>query len=107
MRVPLGIVAVILSVALGCAAQPGAGDGVDARVIELGTSTAELIALLGAPMKTRDLAAGTRTFRTFYYPNSLNCVVDLTADAVCKVSIGETDGYCYPCASGAGAGHCP
>lgn len=107
VRMGLEFAGILLATTLGCAAQPVARDGLDARVVELGTSTAELVALLGAPVRTRDLSAGTRTFRTFYYPSNLSCVVDLTADAVCKVSVGETDGYCYPCASGSGANHCP
>ncbi len=107
MRLAFGIAGIAMSAMLGCAQQPFPRDAVDARSIELGTSTAELVSLLGAPMRTQDATAGTRTFRTFYYPNNLSCVVDLTADAVCKVSVGETDGYCYPCASGSGANHCP
>lgn len=106
-RLPLGIIGLVMAAALGCAAQHPSRDGVDARSVELGTSAAELVALLGAPSRTRDRSAGDRIFRTFYYPNGLSCVVDLTADAVCKVSVGETDGYCYPCASGSGAGKCP
>jgi len=88
-----GIVAVALSAALGCAAQPIA---VDARSVELGTSSTDLVELLGSPSRVADRTRGDRTFRTFYYPNGLSCVVDLTADVVCKVSVGETDGYCYP-----------
>lgn len=106
-RLPLGIIGIGIAASLGCAAQPTSRDGVDARSVELGTNAAELVALLGAPSRTRDRSSGDRIFRTFYYPNGLSCVVDLTADAVCKVSVGETDGYCYPCASGAGAGNCP
>jgi hypothetical protein len=90
------VVVIVVSAALGCASQTGPRDGVDARSVELGTSTLELIAMLGAPSRTRDIVAGDRTFRTFYYPNDLSCVVDLTTDVVCKVSVGETDGYCYP-----------
>ena len=107
MRVVHGIVGVVMSAALGCATQPAPQDAVDARSIELGTSTAELIESLGPPVRTRDAAAGERTYRTFYYPNNLSLVVDLASDVVCKVSVGDTDGYCYPCASGAGAGRCP
>jgi hypothetical protein len=68
---------------------------VDARAVELGAGTTELVALLGTPSRVTDRTEGGRTFRTFYYPNDLSCVVDLTADVVCKVSVGETDGYCY------------
>ena len=96
MRFPIGIVVVAVSAALGCAAQSSPRDGVDARSVELGTSTTELVALLGAPSRVADRTQGDRTFRTFYYPNDLSCVVDLTTDVVCKVSVGETDGYCYP-----------
>ena len=96
MRLPIGIVGIFVAAALGCAAQPSSRAGADARTIELGTSTAELVATLGAPSRTRDITAGDRTFRTFYYPNDLSCVVDLATDVVCKVSVGETDGYCYP-----------
>jgi hypothetical protein len=96
MRLVLGSAGVAMAAILGCVQQPFARGAVDARSIELGTSTAELVASLGAPLRTRDTIAGDRTFRTFYYPNNLSCVVDLTADAVCKVSIGETDGACYP-----------
>lgn len=96
MRPSFGILGVVTAAALGCASQPSPRDGVDARSVELGTSTTELVAALGAPSRTRDISAGDRTFRTFYYPNDLSCVVDLTTDVVCKVSIGETDGYCYP-----------
>ncbi len=90
------IVLVVVTAAFGCAVQPASGDRVDARSVELGTSSLELVATLGAPSRTRDTIAGNRTFRTFYYPNDLSCVVDLTTDVVCKVSVGETDGYCYP-----------
>jgi hypothetical protein len=107
VRFAVGMVGVLLSATLGCAARPAAEDRVDARSVELGTSSAELVAQLGTPASVQDRAAGGRTFRTFYYANGLSCVVDLTADAVCKVSVGETDGYCYPCVTGAGAGHCP
>jgi hypothetical protein len=107
MRLPFGLVSVVMTAALGCAAQPDSQAGVDARSIELGTSTTELVSLLGAPSRTRDRSAGDRTFRTFFYPNDLTLVVDLTTDVVCKVSIGETDGYCYPCDYGLGAGKCP
>lgn len=96
MRLRLGIVGVVMAAAIGCASQPNPRDGVDARSVELGTSAIELVATLGAPSRTRDIIAGDRTFRTFYYPNHLSCVVDLTTDVVCKVSVGETDGYCYP-----------
>jgi hypothetical protein len=96
MRLPLGTVVVVLSAVLGCSTQRVGGDGLDARAIELGTSTAELIAWFGPPLRTSDATAGERTFRTFYYPNNLVCVVDLGSDVVCKVSVGETDGYCYP-----------
>lgn len=95
-RLPIGIVAIFLAAAAGCAAQSGPRDSVDARSVELGTSTTELVAQLGAPSRVADLTKGDRTFRTFYYPNDLSCVVDLTADVVCKVSVGETDGFCYP-----------
>lgn len=107
MRLPIGLAGVVMSAALGCAAQSIPRDNVDARSVELGTSTAELVAMLGAPNWTRDLTVGDRTFRTFYFANNLSCVVDLTADVVCKVSVGESDGYCYPCASGTGSSHCP
>jgi hypothetical protein len=106
MRLPAGFV-VVVTAALGCAAQLAPRVGTDARSIELGTSATELVELMGAPSWTRDRIAGDRTFRTFYYPNDLSCVVDLATDIVCKVSLGETDGFCYPCASGAGASHCP
>ena len=96
MRLPIGIVGIFMAAALGCATQPTSRAGVDARTIELGTGTAELVAVLGAPSRTQDRIAGDRTFRTFYYPNDLSCVVDLATDVVCKVSVGETDGYCYP-----------
>ena len=96
MRLFPGIVGVVMAAALGCASQPGPRDGVDARSVELGTSTTELVALLGPPNRVADRTKGDRTFRTFYYPNDLSCVVDLTTDVVCKVSVGETDGYCYP-----------
>jgi hypothetical protein len=95
MHLHFRIVAVVLSAALGCAAQPGSRTDAGARAIELGTSATEMVALLGAPSRTRDVIAGDRTFRTFYYPNGLSCVVDLTTFVVCKVSVGETDGYCY------------
>lgn len=104
MRLAIGIV--VVSAALGCAAQPSSRAGVDARAIELGTSATELVSLLGAPDRTRDRIAGDRTFRTFFYPNDLTLVVDLTTDVVCKVSVGETEGYCYPCDYGPGAGKC-
>jgi len=65
-------------------------------LVELGTSSAELVALLGAPDRTHDRTAGERSFRTFYYPDEFSCVVDLATDVVCKVSVGETDGFCYP-----------
>ena len=107
MHLPTGIAGILLTAAMGCSTLRPGGDGTDARSIELGTSTAELIASLGPPIRTSDVSSGDRTFRTFYYPNHLSCVVDLASDVVCKVSVGETDGYCYPCASGAGAGHCP
>ncbi len=96
MHLSRGIVIVVATAALGCAVQPASQDSVDARSVELGTSTLELIAMLGAPSRTRDVIAGDRSFRTFYYPNDLSCVVDLKTDVVCKVSVGETDGYCYP-----------
>jgi ABC-type hemin transport system substrate-binding protein len=96
MRLPIGTVVVAVSAVLGCAAQPTPRNAVDARSVELGTSTTELVAMLGAPSRVADTTKGDRTFRTFYYPNDLSCVVDLTADVVCKVSVGETDGYCYP-----------
>jgi hypothetical protein len=97
MHLSTGILVVVVSAALGCAVQPTARDSVDARSVELGTTTAELVELLGAPGRTRDRTEGGRTFRTFYYPNDLSCVVDLATDVVCKVSVGETDGLCYPC----------
>ncbi len=90
------IVVVVVTAALGCAAQPTSGDRVDARSVELGTNTLELIEMLGAPSRVADRTRGERTFRTFYFPNDLSCVVDLTTDVVCKVSVGETEGYCYP-----------
>lgn len=96
MRASVGILGVIMAAALGCASQPGPRDGVDARAVELGTNTLELIAMLGTPSRVTDRTEGNRSFRTFYYPNDLSCVVDLTTDVVCKVSVGETDGYCYP-----------
>jgi hypothetical protein len=96
MRLLFGLVGVVMSAALGCATQPSPRDGVDARSVELGTSTTELVALLGPPSRVADRTKGDRTFRTFYYPNDLSCVVDLATDVVCKVSVGETDGYCYP-----------
>jgi hypothetical protein len=98
MHIRFRILALALSAALGCTAQPASrtGTGGDARSIELGTSTAELLSLLGAPNRTRDATKGDRSFRTFYYANDLNCVVDPTTDVVCKVSVGVTDGYRYP-----------
>jgi hypothetical protein len=106
MRVLLWIFGMVMVAGLGCSALPPRA-APDARTVELGTSAAELVALLGAPRRTQDRTAGNRSFRTFYYPNDLSCVVDLTTDVVCKVSIGETDGYCYPCTYGPGAGTCP
>jgi len=97
----------VMGAGLGCAAQPSPRASPNARSVELGTSAAELVALLGAPRRTQDRTAGNRSFRTFYYPNDLSCVVDLATDIVCKVGIGETDGYCYPCTYGPGAGKCP
>jgi hypothetical protein len=96
VRPSFAIVGAVICAALGCEVQPTYRDGVDARSVELGTSTTELVALLGTPSRVTDKARGDRTFRTFYYPNNLSCVVDLTTDVVCKVSVGETDGYCYP-----------
>jgi hypothetical protein len=96
MRPSFGILGVVTAAALGCASQPSPREGVDARAVELGTSATELVAMLGAPSRTQDRTVGDRTFRTFYYPSNLNCVVDLMTDVVCKISIGETDGYCYP-----------
>jgi len=106
MRLDFWIVSAVMTAALGCAAQPTSRAEVDARSIELGTSTTELVSLLGAPSRTLDRSAGDRTFRTFFYPNNLTLVVDLTTDVVCKVSVGETDGYCYPCDYGPGVGKC-
>lgn len=107
VRSSVGMLGVAMAAALGCASQSSPRDGADARSVELGTSATELVSLLGAPSRTQDRIAGDRTFRTFFYPNDLTLVVDLTADVVCKVSVGETDGYCYPCDYGPGAGKCP
>jgi hypothetical protein len=96
MRPSVGILGVAMAAALGCVAQPTSRTGVDARAVELGTGTTEMVALLGTPIRVTDRTQGDRSFRTFYYPNDLSCVVDLTTDVVCKVSVGETDGYCYP-----------
>jgi len=96
MHLSRGIVVAVVTAALGCAVRPASRDSLDARSVELGTSAVELIAARGTPSRTRDRIAGDRTFRTFYYPNDLSCVVDLATDVVCKVSVGETDGYCYP-----------
>jgi len=95
MRLSFWIVGIVVAAALGCAAQPTSRTVVDARAVELGTGTTELVALLGTPSRVTDRTEGGRTFRTFYYANDLSCVVDLTTDVVCKVSVGETDGICY------------
>ena len=95
MRLSFGIVCTAMGAVLGCAAPPASRAAPDARAVELGTTMEELVSLLGAPSQTRDTARGGRSFRTFYYPNGLSCVVDLTTYVVCKVSVGETDGYCY------------
>ena len=96
MRASVGILGVVMATAIGCAAQPSSRTGVDARAVELGTGTTELVAMLGTPSRVADRTEGNRSFRTFYYPNDLSCVVDLATDVVCKVSVGETDGLCYP-----------
>jgi hypothetical protein len=95
MRLSFGIVCTSMGAVLGCAAQPASRAAPDARSVELGTTMEELVWLLGAPSRTRDAARGDLTFRTFDYPNGLSCVVDLATYLVCKVSVGETDGYCY------------
>lgn len=96
MRLSRGIVVIVVTAALGCAAQPTFRTGVDARAVELGTGSTELVEQLGTPSRVTDRTEGNRAFRTFYYPNDLSCVVDLATDVVCKVSVGATDGLCYP-----------
>jgi len=96
MRACVGILGFVMAAALGCASQSGVRAGADARAVELGTGSAELVEQLGTPIRVTDRTAGNRSFRTFYYANDLSCVVDLTTDVVCKVSVGDTDGICYP-----------
>jgi hypothetical protein len=95
MRPCVGILGVVMATALGCASQFDPRAGVNARAVELGTGSNELLEQLGVPNRVTDRTEDNRTFRTFHYPNGLYCVVDLTTDVVCKVDVGETDGVCY------------
>ena len=89
----------MLSVAINAYAQ--------ADNVELGDSRESVLEKLGVPTEIKEIQVKDKAFITYYYRNiDFSYVIDKQLNIVCEQAIGKTEGICYPCDYGLGAGAC-
>jgi len=80
----------------------------DPANIELGDSLDKLIEFEGKATRVSVLTMKDKIFIThFYQESNISYVIDEESGMICEITLGETEGYCYPCDYGPSAGTCP
>ena len=81
---------------------------IGAEGVDLGDSKENVIEKIGKPTDVSELRIDVKTFVTYFYQSSNSYyVIDEGPNKVCAIALGKTEGYCYPCDYGPGAGTCP
>ena len=76
--------------------------------IKLGDSLDKLIEIEGEATRVSELTIKDKKFSTYFYQASnTSYVLDEESGMICEIVLGESEGYCYPCDYGPGAGACP